>query len=48
MWTSKSSNGLVKKRFRDIEISSLSDYDALNTLKMSDMKTALVTGAREV
>ena len=25
--------GLVKKRFRDIEISSLSDYDALNTLK---------------
>ena len=25
--------GLVKKRFRDIEISSLSDYDTLNTLK---------------
>ena len=25
--------GLVKKRFRDIEISSLSDYDALNALK---------------
>ena len=25
--------GLVKKKFRDIEISSLSDYDALNTLK---------------
>ena len=25
--------GLVKKRFRDIEISSLSDYDAINTLK---------------
>ena len=25
--------GLVKKRFRDIEISSLSDYDELNTLK---------------
>ena len=25
--------GLVKKRFRDIEIYSLSDYDALNTLK---------------
>ena len=24
--------GLVKKRFRDIEISSLSDYDALNAL----------------
>ena len=25
--------GLVKKRFRDIEISSLSDYDTLSTLK---------------
>ncbi len=25
--------GLVKKRFRDIEISSLSDYDAIHTLK---------------
>ena len=25
--------GLVKKRFRDIEISSLSDYDTLNSLK---------------
>ena len=27
--------GLVKKRFRDIEISSLSDYDVLNNLKDS-------------
>ena len=27
--------GLVKKRFRDIEISSLSDYDTLNNLKDS-------------
>ena len=27
--------GLVKKRFRDIEVSSLSDYDTLNNLKGS-------------
>ena len=44
MWSRKGPNWTIKRQFKDINPLNLDDFETLSNIKMTEKKTALVTG----